>query len=106
MTDHASIVIVEDGEKEHVYKRIDSQGYWYEKDESLIASRDFVGYISRINSDESLKIVSIEEYVVEEDKENQVNDHSFLNQIIEEIKNRTAVAASDAVMVGEYIVAH
>ena len=92
--------------KRSVYKRIDSRGYWYEKDESLVISRDFIRCISRINSDKSLIIVSIEEYAVEEDEENQVNDHSFPNQIIEEIKNRTAVAASDTAMVGEYIAAH
>ena len=64
-----------------------------------------MGCIGRINADESVTIVSIEERTgIEEDIEEV--EQRFLVQIEEAIRNGTAVAAIDAAMVENYIATH
>ena len=50
--------------------------------------------------------MSIENKIGEENIEYQEEQFSLPEQIIDEIKNRTAVAATDAAMAGTYLATH
>ena len=106
MSDDESIVVIEDGVGESKYKRINSRGYRYKKDKTIVTNRNFIGCIGRINSDDSLTILSIEDQALEENTMHQIEEFIFPDQIIDEIKNKIAVVAMDAAMVGEYLATH
>ena len=69
MSEDGSTVVIGDGEKDSKYRRIDSRGYRYERDDTSVESGNFVGCIGRINSDESLTILLIENQTGEENIE-------------------------------------
>jgi len=53
------------------YRRIDGRGYRYERDDTSVESGNFIGCIGRINSEESLIILLIENQTGEENIEYQ-----------------------------------
>ena len=65
ISDDELIVIIKEGEEEHKYKRINSRGYKYERDDNIVDNGNFKGCIGRKNTDESLMILSIEKRTVE-----------------------------------------
>ena len=86
MSEDRSIVVISDGEKDKKYRKIDGRGYQYKRDDTSVESRNFVGCIGRINSDDSLTILSIENKTAEENIEYQEEYFSLPEQIIDEIK--------------------
>jgi len=106
MSDDELIVIIKEGEEEHKYKRINTRGYKYKRDDNIVDNENFTGCIRRKNIDDSLTILSIEKQTVEQDTTNQIEVNEFPEQILDKIQSRTVVAATDTAMVGNYLANH
>ena len=96
------IVIIELKKTVMHYKKIERRGNRYEWIEMDETRNDVKGYIGRINADNSVTIVSIEE-CFENEEDTEEDTQRFPVQIEEAIRNRTAVAATDAAMIENYI---
>ena len=71
MSEDGSTVVISNEEKDRKYKRIDGRGYRYERDDNSVESGNFVRCIGRINADETMTILSIENQTGEENIEYQ-----------------------------------
>ena len=78
----------------------------YVKDDTCELSEENTGCIGRINADNSVTIYDVQESIIENEQANEEQESEYLAMIIEQIQNRTVVAATDAVMEGNYITTH
>ena len=99
------IVIIELNKIIIHYKKIEGRGNRYERIKMDRTRNDVKGCIGRINADNSVTIVSIEEYL-ENEEDTEEDTQRFPVQIEEAIRNGTAVAATDAAMIENYIATH
>ena len=76
------------------------------RDDVCEIGENTVRCIGHINLDQSVDILSIENHTEDIVDNNLEEDAEWLHKILENIENRTAVAALDTLMEGEYIVSH
>ena len=62
-----------------------------------------VGCIGRINKNQSVQVFSIEDKNESDTQQNEAVQSQFSDTMIENIRTKTAIAATDAAMDGSYI---
>ena len=85
---------------------MENNSYNYEQYDIDITNESFKGCIGRKNSDGTIRILSKEEHTEGGNNEDAENEIPFPKAIVDDIVNKTAVAATDAAIAGQYIVTH
>jgi len=106
ITRDESIVVIDDGECKTTYRRMDNNSCNYEQYDIDITNESFKGCIGRKNSDGTIRILSKEEHTEGGNNEDAENEIPFPQAIVDDIVNKTAVAATDAAIAGQYIATH
>ena len=97
------IVQIEQENKHKTYKRINESSNIYKRDESCDIGEDTRGCIGRINANGSVSIYDVQNKSNENDQEIEEQMSEYSEMILEHIRNRVAVAATDAAMEGNYM---
>ena len=97
------IVQIEQENEQKTYKRINESSNIYERDKSYDIGEDTRGCIGRINTNRSVSIYDIQNKSNENDQEIEEHLSEYSEMILEHIRNRVAVAATDAAMEGNYM---
>ena len=103
MTVDRQVMSITEGQNITCYKRKSQSSNVYVVDNSVQINGETIGCIGRFNADKSVTIFDVADPKDYEENTQSVQESNFDEHLLENIRNRTAIAATDAAMDENYL---